>query len=85
LAKHPEIDLLFTDIVLGGDMTGFELAAIAREQYPHLPVLFTSGYEYASMDIDTHVSGNFELLRKPYRREQLGTAMRRVLDRDASA
>ncbi|OOG50073.1 MULTISPECIES: PAS domain-containing hybrid sensor histidine kinase/response regulator [unclassified Rhodanobacter] len=84
LAEHPEIDLLFTDIVLGGDMTGFELAALARERYPHLPVLFTSGYEYAAMDIDTSASGAFELLRKPYRREQLGAAMRRVLDRDVS-
>jgi signal transduction histidine kinase/CheY-like chemotaxis protein len=83
LAKHPEIDLLFTDIVLGGGLTGFELAATARKRYPHLCVLFTSGYEYASMDIDTHFSGAFELLRKPYRREQLGTAIRRVLDRNA--
>ena len=83
LAARPDIDLLFTDIVLGGDMTGFELAAIAREQHPHLPVLFTSGYEYASMDIDTHAFGAFELLRKPYRREQLGAAIRRVLDSGA--
>ena len=85
LAKHQEIDLLFTDIVLGGVMTGFELAAKARERHPHLPVLFTSGYEYASMDIDTRTFGTFELLRKPYRREQLGTAIRRVLDRDSDA
>jgi len=83
LAEHPDIDLLFTDIVLGGDMTGFELAAKAHERRPHLPVLFTSGYEYASMDIDTRAFGAFELLRKPYRREQLGAAMRRVLDGDS--
>ena len=85
LAKLPEIDLLFTDIVLGGEMTGFELAAKAREQHPHLPVLFTSGYEYASMGIDSRTFGAFELLRKPYRREQLGAAIRRVLDRDGGA
>ncbi|MFC5581113.1 PAS domain S-box protein [Rhodanobacter terrae] len=85
LRKHRNIDLLFTDIVLGGGMTGFELAAKARERQPHLPVLFTSGYEYASMDIDTRAFGAFELLRKPYRREQLGAAVRRVLDRDNSA
>ena len=84
LAKHPDTDLLFTDIVLGGEMTGFELAAKAREQHPHLPVLFTSGYEYASMGIDTRAFGSFELLRKPYRRGQLGTAARRVLDRNHS-
>ena len=84
LAKHPDTDLLFTDIVLGGEMTGFELAAKAREQHPHLPVLFTSGYEYASMGIDARAFGPFELLRKPYRRGQLGTAARRVLDRNSS-
>lgn len=80
LAKHLEIDLLFTDIVLGGEMTGFELAAKAQERHPQLPVLFTSGYEYASMDIDIRAFGAFELLRKPYRREQLDAAIRRVLD-----
>jgi PAS domain S-box-containing protein len=84
LAKHPDTDLLFTDIVLGGEMTGFELAAKAREQHPRLPVLFTSGYEYASLGIDTRAFGSFELLRKPYRRGQLGTAARRVLDRNSS-
>jgi PAS domain S-box-containing protein len=82
LAKHSEVDLLFTDIVLGGEMTGFELAAEAHERHPRLPVLFTSGYEYASMDMDIRAFGAFELLRKPYRREQLDTAIRRVLDHD---
>ncbi|GLQ89051.1 PAS domain S-box protein [Dyella flagellata] len=84
LSAQGGIDLLFTDIVLGGDMTGFELAAKAREQYPQLRVLFTSGYEYASLDIDPHAFGAFELLRKPYRREQLGGMIRRVLDREST-
>lgn len=84
LSTQPGIDLLFTDIVLGGDMTGFELAAKAREQHPHLSVLFTSGYEYASLDIEPHAFGTFELLRKPYRREQLDEAIRRVLDRESA-
>jgi DNA-binding NtrC family response regulator len=57
----------------------------AREKHPNLPVLFTSGYEYASMGIDTTAFDNFELLRKPYRRGQLGAAIRRVLDHDGSA
>ena len=83
LSTQQGIDLLFTDVVLGGDMTGFELAAKAREQNMHLPVLFTSGYEYASLGIDPHTFGTFELLRKPYRREQLGSAVRRVLDRES--
>lgn len=79
LAAQPEIDLLFSDVVLGDGMTGFELAARAREQRPGLPVLLASGYEYASVDV---AAGTFELLRKPYRREQLALALKRVLDRE---
>jgi signal transduction histidine kinase/CheY-like chemotaxis protein len=85
LAGHPQIDLLFSDIVLGDGMTGFELAAEARARRPGLPVLFTSGYEYASMEIDTRAFGAFELLRKPYRREQLADALRAVLERGPAA
>ena len=80
LATQPGIDLLFSDIVLGNGMTGFELAATARERHPGLAVLLTSGYEHASMDIDD--ASSFELLRKPYRREQLASALRQVLDRE---
>lgn len=81
LAAHPGIDLLFSDIVLGNDMTGFELAGKVHELRPDLPVLFTSGYEHASMDIGDDAIGDFELLRKPYRREQLALALRLVFDR----
>ena len=79
LAERPGIDLLFSDIVLGDGMTGFELAAAAHERRPELPVLFTSGYEYAASDTDAGRAGSFELLRKPYRREQLALALRRAL------
>jgi len=79
LAQRPGIDLLFSDIVLGDGMTGFELANTARERRPDLPVLFTSGYEYAASDNDAGHAGKFELLRKPYRREQLALALRRAL------
>ena len=79
LDTQPDIDLLFSDVVLGDGMTGFELAAKARGRRPGLPVLFTSGYEYASMGA---TAGTFELLRKPYRREQLALALKRVLDRE---
>jgi PAS domain S-box-containing protein len=81
LATHPGINLLFSDIVLGNGMTGFELAAKAHERHPELSVLFTSGYEHASMDVDDAAIGAFDLLRKPYRREQLALALRQVLDR----
>lgn len=79
LDGRPDIDLLFSDIVLGDGMTGFELAGKAHERRPDLPVLFTSGYEHAATGTDAEYSGKIELLRKPYRREQLALALRRAL------
>ncbi|MQG67945.1 MAG: PAS domain S-box protein, partial [SAR202 cluster bacterium] len=44
LEANADIDLLFTDIVMPGGMTGVELAQKASEKYPNLKVMFASGY-----------------------------------------
>ena len=44
LGRHPEVALLFTDVVLPGGVNGAQLARLAREHYPDLKVLYTSGY-----------------------------------------
>lgn len=72
----PTIALLFSDVMLGTGMNGKELALAARRQRPHLPVLLTSGYEDP---IRVHGAEAFELLRKPYQREQLAAAIQRNL------
>ena len=79
LAAHHDIALLFSDIVLGSGMSGAELAAEARRRHPTLNVLLTSGYEPAAI---AHTSGEFTLLPKPYRREELSLAVRSILDRN---
>ncbi|HSM12238.1 MAG TPA: hypothetical protein VK827_11835, partial [Lysobacter sp.] len=56
-------------------MDGCRLAAAARRLRPHLPVLLTSGHERSDAD----GGDGFEVLRKPYRREQLAAALRRQL------
>ena len=43
LAEHPDIQLLFTDVVMP-DVSGRKLADEARRLYPKLKVLFTTGY-----------------------------------------
>jgi PAS domain S-box-containing protein len=72
-------DLLLTDVVMPGGMTGYELADEISRLRPDLKVLFTSGYtELASGN------GNGRnarpLLSKPYRKQDLGRAIRRILD-----
>ena len=79
LQAHPQIQLLFSDVVLGSGQTGFELVREARRVRPTLPALLTSGYERAAIGIDEVLHSGVELLRKPYRIEQLGEALARAL------
>lgn len=79
LEANKSIELLFSDVMLGPGMSGTELAQAARDRRPDLAVLLTSGYDNAITDSTTGTA--FELLRKPYRREQLGVAIRRVIGR----
>lgn len=73
----PPVDLLFTDVMLGSGMNGVELALAARDLRPSLGVLLASGYDPVSTRLAS--GAEFELLRKPYRREQLAEAIRRNL------
>jgi PAS domain S-box-containing protein len=81
LECHPDIDLIFSDVVLSSGMTGVELVKAARLSRPELPVLLTSGYARGSLDADDPSLGRVELLRKPYRVEQLSEALRNALTR----
>jgi len=80
LSQRSDIDMLFSDVVLGTGMTGVELAQQARRQRPGLPVLLTSGYEHSALENRSNEGREFVLLRKPYRREDLSAAVRRILD-----
>ncbi len=78
LRQHPDIDLLFTDVVMPG-MSGRELADAARELRPDLPVLWTSGYSDDALIHDGRLDPGVHLLRKPYRRGELARLIRATL------
>jgi signal transduction histidine kinase/ActR/RegA family two-component response regulator len=80
LHQIPDIDLLFTDVVMPGGMGGRELSETARALRPELKVLFTSGYTENSIVHNGKLDPGVELLSKPYRREQLALKLRKVLD-----
>ena len=82
LAVHPEIDLLFTDIIMPGGMIGTEMARQARRLYPKLKILLTSGYSARAMAGGFHDIEELELLNKPFRRRDLARRLRAVLDRE---
>jgi PAS domain S-box-containing protein len=78
LATHPDIALLFTDIVLPGRFGGLELAKEARSERPGLALVFTSGYASGALQRLENLPG--ALIDKPYRREVLARAVRNALD-----
>ncbi|MDH3641934.1 MAG: PAS domain-containing protein [Gammaproteobacteria bacterium] len=81
ILKEHDVDLLFTDIVLPGGMSGLELAREARAAQPGLKLLLTTGYARdAAMDVFESVSG-VELIAKPFRIADLGRKFRTLLDR----
>jgi PAS domain S-box-containing protein len=79
-------DLLFTDMIMPGGMNGRELAEQLRRRRPGLKVLFTSGYAHDAMSSEAAGAAQVtHLLGKPYRRRDLATKVREVLDEPAAA
>ena len=68
LRRDEPIDLLFTDIVMPGQMNGVELAREARQLRGDLKVLLTSGYAALAQN---RAADGFVVLGKPYRHSQL--------------
>jgi len=73
-------DLLFSDVVMPGGMNGRQLADAALLRRPDLKVLFTSGYTEDAIVHHGRLDPGVNLLGKPYRRAELATKIRDVLD-----
>lgn len=79
LRQHPEVDLLFTDVVMPGGMGGREVAEAAQRLRPGLPVLYTSGYTENAIVHHGRLDPGVLLLVKPYRRADLARLVRQAL------
>jgi len=80
-ARHgPEVDLLITDMVMPGGLSGLELAKRLQAERPKLKVIFSSGYSVDMAGRDSAPSPGFTFLAKPYTPHELGRAVRDCLD-----
>jgi signal transduction histidine kinase/DNA-binding response OmpR family regulator len=80
LERHPEAELLFTDLGLPGGMNGRDLATEARRRFPNLRVLLTSGYAGGALISGGRLEPGLQLLSKPYTYSDLAAKIRSVLD-----
>ncbi|MFY8153654.1 MAG: response regulator, partial [Hyphomicrobiales bacterium] len=79
LAAHPEVALLFTDIVMPGGMSGDELAREARRLMPDLKIILTSGFAEPSVAV-RELAAEASWLKKPYSAMELAVRIRELLD-----
>lgn len=82
LRSIPDIDLLFTDLVMPGSINGLQLAETIQKERPDLKVLLTSGFSGQIMDKESAGRWVGSLLSKPYTNAKLAQAIRSKLDQD---
>jgi len=75
-----EVDLLLTDMVMPGGVSGHELAQQLLAKKPDLKVIYTSGYSADVFRGDSVLPEHVAFLRKPYRAEELLATVRHTFD-----
>jgi CheY-like chemotaxis protein len=79
LQNSKQVDLLFTDLVMPGGISGVELARQARAMHPDLRILLTTGYAR----VEAPAADEFPIISKPFRSAELSLAIARLIAREA--
>jgi PAS domain S-box-containing protein len=77
--ENPDIDLLFTDVIMPGAMNGRMLVDEALKRRPGLKTLYTSGYTENAIVHHGRLDSGVLLLAKPYRKSELARMIRTAL------
>jgi two-component system NtrC family sensor kinase len=73
-------DLLLTDVVMVGGISGLQLARTARARYPRMPIIVMTGY---AAEITRIAAERFTVLTKPFDLETLAAAVEAKLENEA--
>ena len=76
LERHPEVEVLYSDLVMPGRLSGLDLARRVMELYPAVRIVLTTGYA----DLTGEADLDLRVLYKPYRRADLQRVLRDALD-----
>ncbi|HEY9053113.1 MAG TPA: PAS domain S-box protein [Gammaproteobacteria bacterium] len=80
LRRHPNVCLLFTDVIMPGGMNGYELAEQAKALKPDLKILLASGYTEKEPANQAQSMAAQHFINKPYSREQLLRKIEELLE-----
>jgi PAS domain S-box-containing protein len=84
LLEQRRFDLVFTDVVLPGGMTGAEVVARAVQIWPGIRTLFTTGYARNAIVHHGRLDPGVNLITKPFTFDDLAAKVRDVLDQEPS-
>ncbi|MGQ7790907.1 PAS domain S-box protein [Faunimonas sp. B44] len=79
MEQDPKIDIVFTDMVMPGGLSGTDVAREARRIIPDVPILLTTGYAEPESLRNAAIDGA-DWLRKPYTAGELARKMREMLE-----
>jgi PAS domain S-box-containing protein len=83
LRENLDVELVFSDVMLGGNETGPLAWKALVEIKPTLHLLYASGYAKSALPLQLGLDDRVEFLKKPYSREELAGAVQRALARQA--
>ncbi|EMR14043.1 sensor histidine kinase [Methylophaga lonarensis MPL] len=71
LKSHSDIELVFTDLQMPGQINGLQLVQTLQQTRPDLPVLLTTGFNNTSVGAELSSFSHYRMLKKPYSRDTL--------------
>jgi len=79
LARSQRIDLLISDVGLPGGLNGRQLAEVAREHRPELPILFITGYAERAAERREFLGPGMQMITKPFAMEALAAKVKEII------
>ncbi len=76
LERTPQIDILFTDVIMPNSISGIELAQITRQRHPATKIILASGHPFPALTSKLQLGKEFAFLNKPYQLADLARILR---------